>query len=372
MRLSAIGLVIAVIFSAAFPAGENPGAVFLMIWPGSRPTALGGAFTAIADDATATYYNVGGLGFQNSGEITLQHANWLPGLYPGMYYEFLGATRSLREKGTFGLNIIYLTTGLTEVINENGEKLGEYTTFDLAATAAYGLKVLPKLSAGVSFKFIYSFLVPDWVFLVMQKELGNISGGVGTTWAVDVGLLYKPLNFLSVGAALQNLGPNIAYTTSGSSDPLPRMLRIGLNYMPIQSKLFRLSLIPEMTKVLVGMFYDPYDTLTFSQELSYEYKEAWKSFGIELTYYDLLSARLGYFEDLTGARGGVRVIKDDVEQYVSLPEFIFTKNRGKFDKIGLTFGGGIKFKKFAFDISFDHLIYDFSTQNWKVSFSYKF
>lgn len=372
MRLFPIGLAWAIFFSIALPAGENPGAVFLMIWPGSRPTALGGAFSALADDATATYYNVGGLGFQNSGEIIIQHANWLPGLYPGMYYEFLGATRSFRQKGTFGFNFIYLTTGRTEVINEQGEYLGEYNTFDIAATAAYGFKVMPKLSAGVSFKFIYSYLVPDWVFLVMKKELGNISGGVGTTWAVDMGLLYKPFPFLSVGTALQNLGPNIAYTTSGASDPLPRMLRLGLNYMPIQSKLFRLSLLPEITKVLVGMFYDPQDTLTFPQELSYEWREAWKSFGIELTYYDFLSVRLGYFEDLIGARGGIRVIKNDIEEYVSLPEFIFSKNRGKFDKIGLTFGGGIKFKKFAFDISLDHLIYDFSTDNYKFSLSYQF
>ncbi len=375
MRSSAIALVLVLLFiSIAYPGGENPGAVFLMIWPGARPTALGGAFTSVADDATTTYYNPGGLGFMNSLDVTLQHANWLPGLAPegvDMYYEFLGATRTLKEKGTVGLNVIYLTTGKTEVINERGENLGEYTTFDIAATAGYGFKVLPKLSTGVSFKFIYSFLVPDWVFKAMP-ELGIDAGGTGTTWALDFGLLYKPFNVLSLGAALQNLGPNIAYTTSGASDPLPRMLRFGLRYDPINNNLFRLSIIPEITKVLVGMFYDPQDTLTFSQEFSYEFKEAWKSFGIELTYYDLITARLGYFEDLTGARGGVRVIKDDREQYLSLYEFLFTKHGGKFDKIGLTFGGGIKFKKFAFDISMDHLIYDFQTSNYKLSFSYRF
>lgn len=375
MRSSTIALVLVLLFiSIAYPGGENPGAVFLMIWPGARPTALGGAFTSVADDATTTYYNPGGLGFMNSLDVTLQHANWLPGLAPegvDMYYEFLGATRTLKEKGTVGLNVIYLTTGKTEVINERGENLGEYTTFDIAATAGYGFKVLPKLSTGVSFKFIYSFLVPDWVFKAMP-ELGIDAGGTGTTWALDFGLLYKPFNVLSLGAALQNLGPNIAYTTSGASDPLPRMLRFGLRYDPINNNLFRLSIIPEITKVLVGMFYDPQDTLTFSQEFSYEFKEAWKSFGIELTYYDLITARLGYFEDLTGARGGVRVIKDDREQYLSLYEFLFTKHGGKFDKIGLTFGGGIKFKKFAFDISMDHLIYDFQTSNYKLSFSYRF
>jgi len=376
MRSSAIALVLVLLFiSIAYPGGENPGAVFLMIWPGARPTALGGAFTALADDATCTYYNVGGLGFLNSTEVTLQHASWLPGLAPegvDMYYEFLGATRSLKQKGTVGLNIIYLTTGKTDVINERGEYLGEYTTFDIAATTGYGFKVIPKLSAGVSFKFIYSFLVPDWVFKAMP-ELGIDAGGTGTTWALDFGLLFKPFNVLSLGAALQNIGPNIAYTTSGASDPLPRMLRLGIRYQPINTNLFRLSIIPEICKVLVGMFYDPLDTLTFSQEFSYELKEAWKSFGIELTYYDLITARLGYFEDLTGARGGVKVEYDNgQDEHISLPQFLFTKHGGKFNKIGLTFGAGIQFKKFAFDISMDHLIYDFSTSNYKLSFSYRF
>ncbi|MDH5187204.1 MAG: hypothetical protein OEW70_09100, partial [candidate division WOR-3 bacterium] len=245
------------------------------------------------------------------------------------------------------------------------------TTFDISPSISYGYKLAPQVSAGVSFKFIYSFLVPDWVFKAMP-ELGIEAGGTGTTWAFDFGVLYKPFRMLTIGAALQNLGPNIAYTTSGASDPLPRMLRLGIRYEPIRSNLFRLSLIPEITKVLVGMFYDPQDKKTFGEELSYEYEEAWKSFGIELTYYNFLTARVGYFEDLTGARGGVRVIKNDREDYLSLPEFLFTKHGSKFDKIGITFGGGIEFKKFAFDISLDHLIYDFPTQNYKLSFSYQF
>jgi long-subunit fatty acid transport protein len=76
-------------------ASQNPGAVFLMIWPAARPTALGGAFTAIADDASTVYYNPGGMAFLERTNATLMHCNWLPGLYPGMYYEYAGLTYSL-------------------------------------------------------------------------------------------------------------------------------------------------------------------------------------------------------------------------------------------------------------------------------------
>lgn len=367
-----LGLIFLII-SLSYPQGQNPGAVFLMIWPGARPTSLAGAFTSVADDASTIYYNVGGLGFINSTYATLMHCNWLPGLYPGMYYEYLGVTHSIKERGTAGFNVIYLNTGETPVINEQGEELGQYTTFDLSAGIAYGFKVFPRLSAGVGFKFIYSFLVPEWVWQAMP-ELGIESGGTGTTWGIDFGLLYKPLNKLTIGTALANIGPNISYTSSGESDPIPRMLRLGLKYEVVSSQLVKLTINPEITKVLVGMFYDPEDRKTFGQELQYELWEAWKHFGIEFGYYDFLFARLGYFEDLSGARGGIVVEKKDkpFSEHISIFDFLFRTNQGKFKSLGLTFGGGLKFKKFLFDISLDHMIYDFPTQNYKFSLSYQF
>ncbi|MDI6840264.1 MAG: hypothetical protein QMD71_05385 [bacterium] len=39
------------------------GAQFLLIAPGAKAAAMGSAFTALADDATAIYYNPGALAF---------------------------------------------------------------------------------------------------------------------------------------------------------------------------------------------------------------------------------------------------------------------------------------------------------------------
>ena len=46
---------------------------FLNWGAGARSLALGKAFTGLADDASAIYYNPGGLAFQNPLQITLQH-----------------------------------------------------------------------------------------------------------------------------------------------------------------------------------------------------------------------------------------------------------------------------------------------------------
>lgn len=67
------------------PSGTGMGV--LTIWPTARSTALAGTMTGLADEADATYFNPAGLAFQTTAKADVTHASWLPGLYPGMYYE---------------------------------------------------------------------------------------------------------------------------------------------------------------------------------------------------------------------------------------------------------------------------------------------
>ncbi len=317
---------------------QRPGAVFLLIWPGARATALSGAYAAIAEDATACYYNQAGLAFIENTTITLQHANWLPGLHPDMYYEFAGVAKPFKI-GTAGFNIIYLTTGKTEVRNVEGTYIGEYTTFDIAVGLNYGFKLNQNLGLGIGWKFIYSYLVPDWVWERMP-ELGIEQGGTGITYGFDVGTLYKPFRFLSLAGALQNIGPNISYTESGSSDPLPYTLRLGFRFEPINSKIIRIALTADVTKILVGMFAN--EENSFFENLKYEFEESWKAVGLEITYYNFVRFGVGYFLDEEGARKG------------------------------FTYGGGVRAGGFTLDVGVDQSIYDFKTTNRKFSLSYHF
>ncbi|HTW91069.1 MAG TPA: PorV/PorQ family protein [bacterium] len=370
MRKKACWLALVSLLGVA-AASQNPGAVFLEIWPAARPTGLAGAFTAVSDDASSLYYNQGGMGFLQGTNATLMHCNWLPGLYQGMYYEYAGLTHQLKDYGNVGVNIVYLTTGETDVVNERGDFLGRYTTFDVAVAAGYGYKVLPNLGVGAAAKFVYSFLVPDWVWSLMP-ELGISSGGTGVTWALDAGALYKPFDFLQAGIALSNIGPNIAYTSSGESDPLPRMLRVGAAYYPVKNNVVSVAIVPEVEKILVGMFYDSTGTESFSRKLQVEARDAWKSFGVEAKFINLLSARVGYFEDLTGQRGGIVLEKDGQTYHYGLGDVLTRKGLGTFKSIGLCLGGGVEFMRFKFDLSMDQWIYDFPTSNYKFSFSYQF
>jgi len=341
-RILLIGLFLLLLVPNLQGSASEAGAIFLIIYPGARPNGMGTVFTAISDDAYATYYNDAGLGFQEENYVGLMHANWLSGLYPDMYYEFIGLVHPLAGGGVIGGHIIYLTTGETIGTTIEGTEIARWRTFDAAVKISYGTKLNERLAIGLGAKFIYSFLVPAWV---VEKILGMDykGGGTGTAWGFDVSTLYILNRYIQMGASLQNIGPNIKYTDTGESDPIPWTLRLGIAWHPIRSKANKLTISLELTKILVGIFSDLREVQKdFKEGLSYIYQDTWKGIGAEYIWSDLLCLRAGYFWDTIGSR------------------------------VGPTFGGGIMFRGLRLDIGVDSPLYDFPTDNYRFSLSYTF
>src|SRR5277367_6256666 len=65
---------------------STTGDQFLQIPAGVRGPGMGGAFTAVADDTTAPYWNSAGLAQIQGGEIDLLHVSYLESID----YEFIG------------------------------------------------------------------------------------------------------------------------------------------------------------------------------------------------------------------------------------------------------------------------------------------
>jgi hypothetical protein len=280
---------------------------------------------------------------------------------------------------TLGLTTTYFYVGKEYVIDASGKYLA-YPIWSGAVNLLGGVRLQDKLDAGMTLKLIHSSGLPSsvfgWGWFYAFPGRGADYDGAGTTFAADLGLLCQPCHALSVGLAAANLGPNIVYVspTSGGSGPLPRMLRVGLRYSPVDSRLLRFSVMPEVSKILVGMFYqDSLNPQTFAQQLSYEWREAWKSMGIEVSLADMVVGRVGYFEDVTGARGGI-VLSDTStswisDEHVSLTDAILRPHPGKrFKSLGLTWGFGIGYHDIIrLDFASDALIYDFRTDDWRVT-----
>lgn len=307
-RLLTICLLLLLLFGLAQQAWaiSEGGAIFLMIRPGARASGMGSAFVAIADDATATYFNPAGLAFLDHKEVALMHSPWLSSIWKDvgdLYYEFAAYVAPVQGWGTFGGNLIFLSEGRSQQTDESGNVLGEFSSYEMSPHLSYGTKMGRNLGLGGNFKIIYSHLFPGTL-------PGSGGRGVATTWAFDFGILYKgPIKRLSWGADVQNIGPKLVYLQAENADPLSRNLRVGTAYRLVDNKVTRWTISADATKMLLNMN-EPVRT-QFSEVVTY--------LGTEFVYSNLLALRTGFVDDEAGQ------IK------------------------GTTFGGGIMIKRFSFD-----------------------
>ncbi len=279
---------------------SQAGVLFLKINPGARPGGMGEAFTAIADDATATYWNPAGLAWQDQNELTLMHVNWLPQFkLSDLYYDYISYVHPVEEWGTFGGNIVFLNLGETERRDENNQYQGTFSSYEFAATGSYGATMTENMALGVNCRFIYSHL--------SDRGAGNeLGSGVATSIGVDLGWLWHtPLEKLDVGANLSNMGPKVAYIDRAQADPLPTNLSLGVAYHIVDSPYNKVTLVGDLNKELVRR-YDDGDSDPFYIAMFSAWSDGpfWTTMiynvGAEYWYTDLIALRVGYWNDELG------------------------------------------------------------------------
>lgn len=184
-----------------------PGLDFLKLGIGARASAMGEAFTAVADDGSASYWNPAGLGGIKDLQFLVMHAQ----LPLGIRFEHLGTALPFNI-GAICLSVTYLTSGEIEGRDEFGEITNPYENSDIAGGIAYGKKFGSGFQFGIGAKFI-------------QEKIDQISG---TGFGVDAGCLYEfPLG-LNFGVAAQNLGTAIKLIEENTKMPLT--FRAGISY----------------------------------------------------------------------------------------------------------------------------------------------
>jgi len=296
----ATALVLVVVLAGPAAAQvSNAGVIFLTIEPGARNAGIGGAGVALGADSgpTASFYNPAALGFIPGSTITGMHNKALPELVDDFYYEFLGGTHSLGNAGGIGGNITFYSYGSQLRTDGSGNELGTIESYDLAASASYGVRVKPNLAIGGTFKVIYSNLSP----VGAEAEKGD---GRAFTFAIDAGVLFTDvLPHLNLGIVWQNVGPDIAYVDRDQADPLPQNLRIGLAWQAVRQEQHRLTLVYDAYKSLAqreqSFLVSAIFGLTDDQARD-ELAQIVHMGGVEYTFADLISLRAGYFYDSVG------------------------------------------------------------------------
>ena len=191
---------------------EIPGrAAFVNFGSGARPMGFGGAFTAVADDASALYYNCAGL----AGIETIKlHATRISHLGALVNYDFLAGILPVGQIGTFGIS----TDGIRDK-----EDIYQERQIKVAYAKSFGEKIL----VGISFKTLrtaYNIKTES------VRENPYFSIYETANFSTDIGLLIIPISGLNVGLAIDNLIPSNASITKNGTDRVPVNVRIGMAY----------------------------------------------------------------------------------------------------------------------------------------------
>ncbi len=206
-------------------------AQFLKIGVGARATGMGEAFVAVANDASALYWNPAGIAEVKSPEFIFVKTNWIADIY----HAYFGFAMPIGIMGTIGGSVTYLGMPDMEVRtvyepNGTGER---FSASDVAVTFSYGKFFTDKFSFGVNTK-----LVSETIYRM------NATGV-----AVDIGLLYRidfhnirlGMNFSNFGTKMQLTGENTGFvyhpdpSRGPSTQPhVPAELKTGKYELPMR------------------------------------------------------------------------------------------------------------------------------------------
>jgi len=162
---------------------------FLKIGVGARAIGMGGAYVALASDASGMYWNPAGIALVEGGEAFFNHTTWIADIN----FDYAGMVLSVPTVGTFGLNTTFLTMAemdrTTEYYPEGTGQKFKAGSYALAVT--YARSLTDRFSIGVNAKYIREYI------------LNSSAGGM----AIDIGTLFiTRFRGLRIGANITNFG----------------------------------------------------------------------------------------------------------------------------------------------------------------------
>lgn len=250
------------------------GAQFLQLSAGSRPTALGGAYTAFAQGVETVYINPAGLARLTERQAAFTHYE----LYADMSYENIAVGIPFGQGAITFSAVGFLSGEIQRTTIEEPEGLpgDNFSVNDFSFNFSYARNMTDKFTAGATVKL-----------LVMRLADVHTTGV-----AFDVGAMYDVgVKNIRIGFSINNFGPDLRYQgealeyeTRVSDNPdqasdanatyvsekfqLPLTFRVGLAYDPIRNDNHRVSFLADGLNPS-----DQKENLAFG--LEYAYKETY-------------------------------------------------------------------------------------------------
>ncbi len=262
-------------------------AQFLKIGVGPRAAALGGSFTALANDASALYWNPAGIAWMNKGHFLASHTNW----FIDISHEYIGLVVPLAGATRLGVSFTALNTPeMEQTTIQEPDGTGIYFDVqDISIGLTLARMMTNRFSFGITLKYI-------------QQTLFNESA---KTLAIDLGgMLRTGFKGLRLGIAMSNFGGKMKLTGRDlivSYDDKPNQTGNPLIQASLETQEwplpinFRIGLAFDLIGRQEGLTLSHSQRLTFLVEGTNENDAPETvSFGAEYAYKEFFFLRGGY------------------------------------------------------------------------------
>jgi len=203
---------------ATASADEGQGGMagaFLRLPPDARSSAMGGAYTSIAEGGCAPIWNPAVLGYTEGYTVETSLAK----LSMGRNLGYISGVAELPGNAGMGGGWIRAWVNDLPRYDEGGSMTGQFSFSQNAFFVSFGRRIIPQLSAGLTLKFFYHFL----------DDVG------ATGLSFDIGVMAKPLSGLTLGLVFQDIKGKESWESGymygiGKEDELPMTIRGGGSY----------------------------------------------------------------------------------------------------------------------------------------------
>lgn len=272
----------------------STGSVFQKIWVGARSAGMGGAYSALADDITALYWNPAGIAKLQGTNVGASYSRW----FADITHNYVGAVIPISEKYRVGVSLAVVDYGSMERTTlERDFNGGTFNANDLAVGVSLAGALTERFSFGATVKYVRN--------AILDLAADGIAFDAGSMYQTD---FYN----MKISMALTNLGGERAFEGNSLS-----LLATNMNFNSVQRPLdTRLATNPypiplsfrigAATDIFQGKMEDQLLNMAFDFAAHSDGPET-INLGAEYVWNNLLALRAGYAfnQDQLGLGAGV-------------------------------------------------------------------
>ena len=257
------------------------GAAFQKIWVGARASGMAGAFSALADDISALYWNPAGIARTKGITAGASYTGW----YANINHNFIAAILPLTEKYRAAFSLTVLDYGnLRKADIPNPANAGNFNANDLAFGITLAGALTDRFSFGATVKYLRNAI-----------EVLSADG-----LAFDAGSLYQTDFYkLKISLALTNLGADRSFS-GNSLSILASDDRLNTTHRKLDTRLVT-SDFPLPLAFRMGIATDVFQGKEENQKLNVAFEFTQNTdgpqrynVGAEYIYSDIVALRAGY------------------------------------------------------------------------------